>query len=151
MEDDESRRIVIDRANRMLRQSKTLRKLADELLQESKDLRTTAKTRIGKEIHARAGAPIIERAPSLVVKFDGSALRERICVQYWSLEAAVSRQRLRTLACCAMLQMGTLLGIPMRPEQIQDLMRTLNEPKLASTNPDDTDNGEGKRGRCRRD
>ena len=39
----EARRTVIDRANRMLRQSQTLRKLADELLEESKDLRTSAK------------------------------------------------------------------------------------------------------------
>jgi len=33
------RRKVISRANRMLRQSRTLRKLSDELLKESKDLR----------------------------------------------------------------------------------------------------------------
>ncbi len=41
--DDENRRTIINRANRMLRQSKTLRKLSDELLKESKDLRTAAK------------------------------------------------------------------------------------------------------------
>ena len=40
---DDNHRIIIDRANRMLRQSKTLRKLSDELLKESKDLRTAAK------------------------------------------------------------------------------------------------------------
>ena len=55
------------------------------------------------------------------------------------------RRRLRTVACCAMLQVGTLLGLPMRPEQIQDLMRMLNEPKLANTNPDDSANGEGEK------
>jgi hypothetical protein len=43
MSDNETRRTVIDRANRMLRQSQTLRRLADELLRESNDLRTTAK------------------------------------------------------------------------------------------------------------
>ena len=43
-----------------------------------------------------------------------------------------------------MLQVGTLLGVPMRPEQIQDAMRMLNEPKLASMNPDDSDSGERK-------
>jgi hypothetical protein len=43
MGDQESRRTVIDRANRMLRQSRTLRKLADELLQESNDLKETSK------------------------------------------------------------------------------------------------------------
>ena len=41
--DDEKRRIIIDRADRMLQQSQVLRKVADELLQESKDLRSTAR------------------------------------------------------------------------------------------------------------
>ena len=51
MPDDSDRRRIIDRANRMVRQSATLRKLADELLQESDDLRTTA-----KKIERRRGA-----------------------------------------------------------------------------------------------
>ena len=40
---DKERRTIIDRANRMLKQSQTLRKVSDELLQESKDLRSAAK------------------------------------------------------------------------------------------------------------
>ena len=40
--DEENRRTIISRANRMLRQSRTLRKLSDELLQESKQLRAAA-------------------------------------------------------------------------------------------------------------
>lgn len=47
------------------------------------------------------------------------------------------KYRLRTLACCTILQMAAVIGVPMRPEKIQDLMRMLNEPKLASTNPDE--------------
>jgi hypothetical protein len=44
MADDESeRRRIIDRANRMLRQSRALRKLADELRQESSELRVSGK------------------------------------------------------------------------------------------------------------
>jgi hypothetical protein len=39
---DEHRRTIIDRANRMLRQSKALRKLSDELLRESRDIRRAA-------------------------------------------------------------------------------------------------------------
>jgi hypothetical protein len=39
---DKARRTIIDRANRMLRQSKTLRKLSDELLEESKTIRVSA-------------------------------------------------------------------------------------------------------------
>jgi hypothetical protein len=37
MPDD--RRTILDRANRLIRQSKVLRKLSDELLQESDDIR----------------------------------------------------------------------------------------------------------------
>ena len=51
---EENRRTIISRANRMLRQSQTLRKLSDELLKESKDLRSTAKDLMRKE--SRRGA-----------------------------------------------------------------------------------------------
>lgn len=50
---DEERRTVIDRANRMLRQSQTLRKLADKLLQESKDPRTAGKNVKSKKRRVR--------------------------------------------------------------------------------------------------
>jgi hypothetical protein len=40
---NDERRIVLDRANRMLKQSRTLRRLSDELLKESNDLRAAAK------------------------------------------------------------------------------------------------------------
>ncbi|RPH72661.1 hypothetical protein EHM76_05795 [bacterium] len=53
------------------------------------------------------------------------------------------KSRLRTLACCGILEMAAVIGVPMRPEQIQDLMRTLNEPKIARTNPDDSNRGDG--------
>jgi hypothetical protein len=41
--DEQNQRTIINRANRMLRQSQTLRKVSDELLAESKDLRAAAK------------------------------------------------------------------------------------------------------------
>ena len=44
---DDNRRIIIDRANRMLRQSKTLRKMSDELLNESNDIRRSVKASKG--------------------------------------------------------------------------------------------------------
>ena len=50
-------------------------------------------------------------------------------------------RRLRTVVCCAILEVGTLIGVPMRPEQIQDLMSAMNVPKVARTNPDDADSG----------
>lgn len=43
MADDREHRRILDRANRMLRQSKTLRKVSDELLRESADLRQSVK------------------------------------------------------------------------------------------------------------
>lgn len=53
------------------------------------------------------------------------------------------KQRLRTLLCCVTLEVGTLIGVPMRPEQIQELMQTLNQPKIAQTTPDESDAGDG--------
>jgi len=50
-------------------------------------------------------------------------------------------RRLRTLFVCAFLEFGALMGVPRRPEQIQDLMQTLNVPRIAQTNPDRTDDG----------
>jgi hypothetical protein len=41
MAGQESRRAIIERANRLLKQSKTLRKLSDELITESNDIRSS--------------------------------------------------------------------------------------------------------------
>lgn len=43
MADDPDRKRIMDRADRMLGQSKRLRKVADELLTESNDLRRSVK------------------------------------------------------------------------------------------------------------
>lgn len=51
--------------------------------------------------------------------------------------AAAMRGRLRTILCCAVLQVGAFAGVPMRPEQIRDVMRSLNQPKIAQTNPEE--------------
>jgi hypothetical protein len=52
-------------------------------------------------------------------------------------------RRLRTLVCCTILELGTLIGVPMRAEQIQDLMRALNTPKIAHTTPEEASRGDG--------
>jgi hypothetical protein len=49
--------------------------------------------------------------------------------------------RIRTVFCCACLQLGALLGVPMRPEEIQDLMHRLNKSKVAHTNPEKAPDG----------
>jgi hypothetical protein len=52
-------------------------------------------------------------------------------------------RRLRTIACCTILELGTLIGVPMRPEQIDHLMRAMNVPKIANTIPEEADGGDG--------
>jgi hypothetical protein len=46
------------------------------------------------------------------------------------------RKRLRTIFLCTMLEFAALLGMPLRPEEIDDLMQTMNQPKLAHTIPE---------------
>ena len=51
--------------------------------------------------------------------------------------------RLRTILVCAVLEYAALVGSPMRPEEIQELMRNMNQPKLAQVIPDENDHGDG--------
>jgi hypothetical protein len=47
------------------------------------------------------------------------------------------RRRLRVLFLCATLQIGVLAGVPMRPDEIEELMQQINQPKLAQVLPAD--------------
>ena len=60
------------------------------------------------------------------------------------------RNKLRTLTCCLVLQVATLIGVPVRAEQVQELMRSLNQPKLARTTPQESKK-DGARSRSQRD
>lgn len=51
--------------------------------------------------------------------------------------------RLRTVLVCAMLEYAAMMGAPMRPEEIEELMRQLNQPKLAHVLRDESDPGDG--------
>jgi hypothetical protein len=42
-----------------------------------------------------------------------------------------AKQRLRTLLLCSTLGIGSLLGVPMRAEEIEKLMADLNRPVIA--------------------
>jgi len=53
------------------------------------------------------------------------------------------KRRLRAVACCVVLEGAALLGVPMRTEQVQGLMRSLNEQKVAHTTPDEEHRGDG--------
>jgi hypothetical protein len=52
------------------------------------------------------------------------------------------KRRLRTLACCGMLEIAALFGMPMCPEQIQEFMQMLNESKVAHTLPSEDESGD---------
>ena len=47
------------------------------------------------------------------------------------------RKSLRTILACMVLQVGVLSGVPMRPEQVRELMFQLGTPKMAHTSPDE--------------
>jgi len=48
----------------------------------------------------------------------------------------------RQLLLCAVLQFGALAGVPMPPEEVARLMRSLAKPVACRTSPDDSDDGE---------
>jgi len=43
---------------------------------------------------------------------------------------------------CVGLEMGVLNGVPMRPDEIQELMNQMNQPKMAHTLPSENDEGD---------
>jgi hypothetical protein len=52
------------------------------------------------------------------------------------------KQRLRGVFLCLVLCAALSMGAPMRPEEVEELMRALNQPKVAHTLPDETDDGD---------
>ena len=56
------------------------------------------------------------------------------------------RSRLRTVLMCLVLEVGVLTGVPMRPDEIRELMNQMNQPKLAHVlrSEDDEGNDTGK-------
>jgi hypothetical protein len=50
-------------------------------------------------------------------------------------------KRLRIVLACAGLQLGVLMGVPMRPDEIKELMHQMNQPKLAHVLPGKDDEG----------
>jgi hypothetical protein len=51
------------------------------------------------------------------------------------------RERLRTMLVCAALQVGVFWGVPMRPEQIQELLFQMQLPTIAHTIPEEDASG----------
>ena len=52
------------------------------------------------------------------------------------------RSRWRQLFLCVVLEFGLMAGIPMRPEEIARLMRSLAGPRAEQTDPDDAAKGD---------
>ena len=41
------------------------------------------------------------------------------------------KKKLRVIFACLTLQAGVAFGVPMRPDEIRELMQQMNQPKLA--------------------
>ena len=52
------------------------------------------------------------------------------------------KKRLRVLLACASLEIGVLVGVPMRPDQIEELLHQMNQPTLAHALPGEEDAGD---------
>lgn len=52
------------------------------------------------------------------------------------------KHRLRTLLICLPLLVGSVIGVPMRPEQIEELLQSVNKQKVAHSIPDESENGD---------
>jgi hypothetical protein len=52
------------------------------------------------------------------------------------------KKKLRTVLACMMLEAGVLIGVPMRPDQIEELMHQMNQPKLAHVLKEEGDAGD---------
>ena len=52
------------------------------------------------------------------------------------------RKPLRTLLICVVLEFGVLSGVPMQARELEELMRQLQQPKLAHVLPGEEDDGD---------
>jgi hypothetical protein len=52
------------------------------------------------------------------------------------------KKRLRVVLVCANLLLGVMVGSPMRPDQIEELMHQMNQPKMAHVLPTENDEGD---------
>jgi hypothetical protein len=49
--------------------------------------------------------------------------------------------KFRKVLLCGVLELGALMGAPMRPEEIEELLSSMNQPKLEQTRPEENDTG----------
>jgi hypothetical protein len=53
------------------------------------------------------------------------------------------KEKLRRILMTGAIGLALPTGAPMRPEEIEELMHRMNQPKLAHTVPDESDQGDG--------
>jgi hypothetical protein len=51
------------------------------------------------------------------------------------------KEKLRILLACSVLELGVLMGAPMRPDEIKELMQQMNQPTLAHVLPSEEEPG----------
>ena len=51
------------------------------------------------------------------------------------------RGKLRTLLLCLPLLLGSIVGAPMRPEEVEELMHCMNQQKMSCTIRQEAENG----------
>jgi hypothetical protein len=52
------------------------------------------------------------------------------------------KKRLRVVVVCAVLQLGVMVGVPMRPDEVEELMQQMNQPKVAHVLPTEDEDGD---------
>jgi hypothetical protein len=57
-------------------------------------------------------------------------------------DTVLIKRRLKTLLLCLPLLMGAFAGMPMRPEEIEELMRSCNQQKITMTIRDESEDGD---------
>ena len=60
------------------------------------------------------------------------------------------KKKLRVLIACLTLEAGVIFGVPMRPDQIKELMHQMNQPTLAHVLKETETGGDGDERRRRR-
>ena len=52
------------------------------------------------------------------------------------------KEKLRVLVACLTLEFGVIIGAPMRPDEIRELMHQMNQPTLAHVLPSEEEAGD---------
>jgi hypothetical protein len=52
------------------------------------------------------------------------------------------KRKLLDILLCLVLGAGSLMGLPMRAEEVEELMRSMNQPKVAHTLREESDTGD---------